>query len=378
MLPARAPSPNRRAMCARRFLIIIFFLTLLAVAGAFAIFQFGQDVLLKSATPKGHFVAPAANAGPDYADPANWVARPGATDDPASWVPDGIEPTVGDAAVFYIHPTTYLERDSWNAALTPGGQTEMRTRLFARSQASAFNGAGEIWAPRYRQAAYGAFLLDSSDAAKALDLAYRDVQAAFDRFIAEVPEERPIILAGHSQGSLHLLRLLGDRRAAIRGRLVGAYVVGWPVSTSADLPATGLVPCATAESTGCVLSWQSFGDPANPSLILDAWEESAGRSGPHRREDMVCTDPIGGTNGGASPPAANPGTLVPTANLASATLEPGRVGSRCDKGLLLIGGDIPTLGPFVLPGNNYHVYDYALFWGAVRRDSKRRLAAWQK
>ena len=33
---------------------------------------------------------------------------------------------------------------------------------------------------------------------------------------------------------------------------------------------------------------------------------------------------------------------------------------------------------YVLPGNNYHVYDYALFWGAVRRDAERRLAAWRR
>ena len=365
-------------MCARRFLLIVFFLTLLAVAGAFAIFQFGQDVLVKSATPKGHFVAPPAEAGPDYADPANWVARPGMADNPALWLPPGVEPGVGSAAVFYIHPTTYLERQSWNAPLTSGGQTEVRSRLFARSQASAFNGAGEVWAPRYRQAAYGAFLLDSRDANQALDLAYGDVAAAFDQFLREIPADRPIILAGHSQGSLHLLRLLGDRRAAIEGRLVAAYVVGWPVSTAADLPATGLVSCATAASTGCVASWQSFAEPANPSLILDAWEDSAGGSGPRRRADMVCTDPISGANGGSSPPAANPGTLVPSADLTTATLEPGRVGSRCDKGLLIIGGDIPSLGAFVLPGNNYHVYDYALFWGAVRRDAERRLAAWQQ
>jgi hypothetical protein len=32
----------------------------------------------------------------------------------------------------------------------------------------------------------------------------------------------------------------------------------------------------------------------------------------------------------------------------------------------------------VLPGNNYHVYDYALFWAAIRRDAERRLAAWQR
>ena len=41
-------------------------------------------------------------------------------------------------------------------------------------------------------------------------------------------------------------------------------------------------------------------------------------------------------------------------------------------------GEIPPLGPYVLPGNNYHVYDYALFWAAIRRDAERRLAAWPR
>ena len=47
-------------------------------------------------------------------------------------------------------------------------------------------------------------------------------------------------------------------------------------------------------------------------------------------------------------------------------------------GLLILDGMAPQLGTFVLPGNNFHVYDYALFWGAVRRDAERRLAAWQR
>jgi hypothetical protein len=46
--------------------------------------------------------------------------------------------------------------------------------------------------------------------------------------------------------------------------------------------------------------------------------------------------------------------------------------------LLIINGTIPPLGPYVLPGNNYHVYDYALFWAAIRRDAERRLATWQR
>src|SRR4051794_24617402 len=135
-------------MCARRFLTIIFVLTLLAVAGAFAIYQWGGRVLIKQAIPKGHFEATAAGNGPDYRQAANWIARPGMADNPADWRPAGVSDTVNRvAAVFYIHPTTYLERDRWNAPLQSGGDTEFRTPLFVQTQATAFNGVGEVWAP---------------------------------------------------------------------------------------------------------------------------------------------------------------------------------------------------------------------------------------
>jgi hypothetical protein len=369
-------------MCARRFLIFVFFLILLVVGGAFAIYQWGGSVLLTQATPKGHFEAKAAGSGPDYAQPANWAARPDmpAEADPSRWLPDGIPQTTptGKVAVFFIHPTTYLERAHWNAPIETDTATEMRTQLFVRSQASAFNGVGSVWAPRYRQAAYGAFLLKSDDANKALDLAYRDVLAAFDTFIRANPDG-PLVLAGHSQGSLHLLRLLSDRKDQLQGRLVAAYVAGWPVGIQSDLPATGLPPCAEPDQAACVLSWQSFGEPANASLVTNSWVGTRGLTGIKRaQDDMLCVDPVSGKQDGNSRPGDNPGTLVPAADLTTATFTAGQVGSRCDHGFLMVGGSIPPLGPFVLPGNNYHVYDYALFWGAIRRDTERRLAAWSK
>ena len=201
-------------MCARRFLLLIFWLTLIAVAAGFAIFQYGGQILQKQMVPKGHFVAPPPASGPDYAAPTSWIARPDMADDPSRWLPTGAPDMVGEkrAVAFFIHPTTYLERDRWNALLADGA-SQSRAELFVRSQASAFNEVAEVWAPRYRQAAFGAFLLDNPDATKALDLAYGDVLAAFDKFAATAPADRPIILAGHSQGALHLSRLLVDRVA---------------------------------------------------------------------------------------------------------------------------------------------------------------------
>ena len=367
-------------MCARRFLTLIFILILIAVAGAFALFELGGQVLIKQATPQGHYQEPPSASGPDYSRDGSWLAKPGLDPDPSAWVPEGVISTraASPAATFYIHPTTYLLRDRWNAPLDPGGDASARARLFVQSQASAFNAISKIWAPKYRQASFGAFLLKSQDARKALNLAYGDVLAAFDAFLAAQPPNIPIILAGHSQGSLHLSRLLVDRKDALRGRLVAAYVVGWPLSVTADLPATGLPPCGNAQQRGCVLSWQSFGDPANPDLILDAWKGTTGPSGVERkRDEMLCTNPLTGTTGSAAPASANRGTIVPSGNFMTAKLVPGLVGARCDDGFLIINGQIPNLGPYVLPGNNYHVYDYALFWGSIRADAQRRLAAWR-
>ena len=51
-------------MCARRFLTIIFVLTLLTVAAGFAIYQWGGRVLVQQAVPKGHFEPARAGNAP--------------------------------------------------------------------------------------------------------------------------------------------------------------------------------------------------------------------------------------------------------------------------------------------------------------------------
>lgn len=369
-------------MLARRFLGIIFFLTLLIVAGSFAIYEWGGQFLLRQAIPHGHFEPGKAGGEPDYTHLSSWIALPGIANDPSRWVPGGAPAQHrGEAAVFYVHPTTYLDRDRWNAPMFVGGDTEFRTRLFVQSQASAFSPFGDVWAPRYRQAAYGVFLLKSDDAEKALNFAYSDVAAAFDEFVRDVPKERPIILAAHSQGALHLERLLTEKVAGrpIAKRIIAAYVVGWPIDTLSDLPKLGLAACTSPDQSGCILSWMTFGDPPNPDIILNEWTKTSGFNGGRRRqEEILCVNPISGAENGSAKPQDNPGTLIPTPDMRSATLQPGLVGAHCDKGLLILDGIPPQLGSFVLPGNNYHVYDYALFWGAIRRDAGRRLAAWHR
>ncbi len=361
---------------ARKFLYVIAGLIVLVIAAAFAYRIWGTDLIRRYMTPSVAYEAQAPLPGNAYAKTDMWLARPDLPGNPALWVPAGQAVEDAGAAIFFIHPTSYLATDHWNAPLTDTEAND-RAALFLRGQASAFNGAGQVWAPRYRQAAFGAFLTTRADAEKALALAYRDVAQAFDAFLAANPD-RPIILAGHSQGGLHLTRLLRERVAGepLARRIVAAYVVGWPISKTTDLAALGLPECAAPTQSGCILSWQSFAAPADPSLILDTYDATTGFDGhPRSGTAMVCTNPLTGMAGGDAPPSANLGTLFPTTDLSNATMEAGRVGASCQgRGILMIGEGV-EVGSYVLPGNNYHVYDYSLFWANVRVDARRRLFA---
>jgi hypothetical protein len=368
---------------ARKFLYLVVVLIMLTVAGAFAYRLFGVEITRWAMVPKAAFEAQPPVKANAYADPKMWLARPDMRGSPALWTPAGYQPgTTPQAAVFFIHPTSYLASARWNAPLDDQEAND-RAILFLRAQATAFNEAGAIWAPRYRQATFGAFLTGEANARRALDFAYRDVLAAYEEFLREAPADRPIILAAHSQGSAHLMRLLQER---IRGapeaqRVLAAYLVGWPVSVSADLPALPLPACETPDEAACILSWQSFSEPADPSQVTEVYDESIGPGGARRAGSaMLCTNPLTGTRGGAAPAARNLGTLVPNEDMSAAEFRRGAVPARCDlRGFLLIGPNeaLPAMGPYALPGNNYHVYDYALFWANIRTDATRRLAAFE-
>ncbi|WEK01661.1 MAG: DUF3089 domain-containing protein [Candidatus Sphingomonas phytovorans] len=364
---------------ARKFLYAFAVLIMLVVAAGFVFALFGAQLIRWSKIPTAPFEAQAPVKAQAYADPGMWIARPDRPGNPALWTPAGYKPAAApDAAIFFIHPTSYMNGAHWNAPLDDP-EANAVADLFLRAQASAFNESGAVWAPRYRQATFGAFLTNKPEAGKALDLAYGDVTTAFDQFLKEAAD-RPIILAGHSQGAFHLSRLLRDRIAGtpLAKRIVAAYVVGWPVSRTADLPGMGLPECATADQSGCVLSWLSFAEPADPSLIFETFDATSGLTGTPRKDTaIICTNPITGTANADAPATANLGTLIPAKDLGSATIEPGRVPARCEgRGLLMIGTP-PDLGNYVLPGNNYHVYDYSLFWANVRADAARRLAAFR-
>ncbi len=368
----------------RRFLYVIAVLTVLFVGGRIALTFWANDLAALALVPSHGFQAQPPLPANTYADPAAWLSRPGlGASDSARFRPAGLPAGEAplDAAVFFVHPTSYFERTHWNAPLADPA-ADAFAGILNRGIASAFNASDAVWVPRYRQMTMGGFLADNPASGPALALAYGDVRAAFHAFLAATPPGRPLVLVGHSQGALLLKRLLAEEVAGkpLAQRVAAAYVVGWPVSLAHDLPRIGLPPCLGPGQPGCVLSWLSFAEPADIRATLDAYARFPALDGQlPGGSAFLCSNPLTGAPDTAAPASANRGTLLPDlAAPSGGTLQPGMIPARCGPDHFLMIGSGPELGEYVLPGNNYHVYDVPLFWANVRSDVAARVAAWHK
>ncbi|NNK46596.1 MAG: DUF3089 domain-containing protein, partial [Altererythrobacter sp.] len=143
---------------AKKFLYLVAVIIVLVIAGLIVLRVWAAELTALAFVPTEEFVEQEALEPNAYADPQLWYVRPGKGDQLVRWQPEyandrGLlptpaEPSPPDFAVFFVHPTSYLSRSSWNAEL--GDQEAERVaRIYLRGMASPFNKASEIWAPRY-------------------------------------------------------------------------------------------------------------------------------------------------------------------------------------------------------------------------------------
>ena len=356
--------PCRRSLPLARLMVLL--LPALSAAGL------GCSAL---ATPSGSFESHRPPAAPDYADEASWAALPWKKSR-ADAVPRHSdlrnEQAIAVADVFYVHPTSYFWRSHWNAP-AGGWLTDRITGAMLAGQASAFNGSARIYAPRYRQMTLAGF--DHPPVRdKALALAYSDIRRAFLHYLSHWAEDRPLILVGHSQGSRMLDRLMGEFfvDGPLRERLVAAYIPGariWQGLYDRGEPAVPI--CAEAEQTGCLVTWRTFADGADPSLDANPQELADGPS--------ICVNPLSWLHDDVAVPAnANLGAIGLPMLRGPGPIRPEATGARCGEGVLWI----QPVGGWGYGSNhdngNWHAYDFSLFYMNIRENVARRLRAFQR
>ncbi|MES3021546.1 MAG: DUF3089 domain-containing protein [Pseudomonadota bacterium] len=325
-------------------------------------------------------------AAPEYADGIAWLALPARAGLELSTPRPLLPLAAGQAAadVFFIHPTTYKGNAVMNA---PYDASDLAAPLNAPvliGQLGVFNGCCRMYAPRYRQASL-AGLRDTA----AFELAYTDVARAFRYFVANHNRGRPFIIASHSQGTGHAIRLLQQEvlQTPLQGRLVAAYLIGGYVPN--NFGELGLPTCDHARQTGCVLSYNANQTGRSIGrMLIDAktywWKGANKREG---QAPAICVNPLTWRQEGAAAREANAGSLpFPKAPfgagpLTLGPLTPHLTGAACNDGLLDV--DIAGASPpgfrdalSILTGS-HHLNDYGIFYASLRRNAIDRVDAWQ-
>jgi Protein of unknown function (DUF3089) len=319
---------------------------------------------------------------PDYTDANAWAAWPGRPSG-ADAVPAGTPAILPHAApkadAFFVHPTTFLSPRIGNAAYDAAGIPELAVdQIVLRFQAATFNGCCRIFVPRYRQASVGTFFQHEPDSVEAIDLAYSDVRRAFEYYLAHENHGRPFIIASHSQGSIHTMRLLQERiiGTPLQQRMVAAYVIGYSIPM--DIERTGLPVCASALQTNCLIHWAtvSRGETRHPAR---AWIWLDGRYQPAGERTLVCVNPLSWEKDGAAPAAANIGALPHAGpNQSMPAPIPALTGAACEAGLLGVSLPLWERGRFsdlLTLFGSYHDFDYHLFYMNIRQNASDRVAA---
>ena len=302
---------------------------------------------------------------PDYSSPLSWAALP-TIHDSADIVPVDIWQDVqatAEADVFFIHPTTYIGKrgqNQWNGDVQDPLLNERTDQYPIRYQASIFNGAGRIYAPRYRQAHLHAFYTaDKKNGKLAIDLAYEDVKASFQYYLDHYQHDRPFIIAAHSQGSIHALRLLEDfiDGQPLQEKMIVAYMPGYPIASNHY---QNLKPCTQPEETGCFCSWRTIREGAMIQKMH------------FPDHQVVVTNPVTwSAEENNSEASIHMGAILRDLH----TLMPSLMNTQVHEDFLWVNKPrFPW--SFLMTTKNYHIADYNFFYADVRQNARDRVRAY--
>ena len=202
-----------------------------------------------------------------------------------------------------------------------------------------------------------------------LDIAYRDVSAAFEYFFENRDGDKPLILAGFSQGSQLLLMLLEEYfdDSEYSEKLVAAYCIGWRV-TEEDLAKYPHLKMAEGEDdTGVIISFNSEAEGVDESIVVPRGVKTLGINPLNWKTDATPADKS--LNKGACFTRYSGEIKRETPALCGAYLDASR-------GTLRVTDIAPAdYANSLFPEGVYHLYDYQFFYRNLQENVAVRLAS---
>ena len=297
---------------------------------------------------------------PDFSSNKSWAVLPDHYPESLNILKDTI---LKKADVFYIYPTLFTDRRSmdWNADIWSDDVRSEVLQIAVKYQASAWSKAANLYVPYYRQAHYRIFFEPFKDQGiEAWNIAFKDVKNAFQYYLENFNKGNPIIIASHSQGSMHakeLIKIFFDDKP-LKNQLVAAYLVGTRILPN-EFKTIQLM--TRSDEFGGFVSWNSFKMGKFPQNYAE------------RFAGGVTTNPIKWDKSKNSLKSEHKGLLSKDLNIYPQSLT-----VKVKDGLLWTSiPDIP--GKLFLSFiKNYHFADINLFWKDIQLNAIQRLEAWSK
>jgi len=300
-----------------------------------------------------------AQSVPDYSLNSSWAALP-------DQLPAGLKARISDtslyqhADVFYVYPTLNTAKTDrrWNVPLDDEAQQKKVLETALPFQGSAFAEAGRFYAPYYRSAHLRSYYVKDPKGKEALEFAYADVRAAFLYYLEHYNNGRPIILAGHSQGSTHcglLLQEFFDGKP-LQSQLIAAYLPG------IGIKATELknIPVLTSPAqTGGYVAWNTFKKKLDQKAY-DKWYKG-----------RVAVNPITWTLAPNSSKEQHKGFLYFDGQVYSQLFE-----AHLIDGAIWIDRPKGKFFWLSLTMRNYHIGDINLFWQDIHDNAQFRVRSY--
>lgn len=298
----------------------------------------------------------AAVSDTDYSDPANWA-----------YFGEGDNK---EADLFLICPTVDMN-DEYNMSLDDE-ETKASFVGALNMERGIYEDSARMYAPFYRQAAMAVYSLDRDEWEPYMEIAYSDISAAFSYYLEHLNEDRPIILAGFSQGADMCYRLLMDYfdDADLYDRLVAVYALGWPCTQELVEAYPQIVPASGADDTGVVVSIDCEAPELTETFINPADQKAYAINPLNWKTDDTRADKA--ENSGACFTNYDGEIVSEVTQLCGCYLD-------AERGVVKVtdvaAADYAPIVPG-LPEGSYHVYDYQFFFRDLQQNVADRLEAY--
>jgi len=285
----------------------------------------------------------------DYSDASNWA-----------FYPESVE---NDVDIFFIAPTSGGD-ESYNMKMDDEGYKASFVGATAMEK-GIYDRKADFYAPFYRQVSLQCYDLPESEREKYLEIAYKDINEAFNYYLKNINNGRPYILAGFSQGGDMVKRLLMNNKN-IDDKMIAAYAIGWNF-TEEDLTKHPNIKMAQGEDDlGVVISFCSEAPEYNGNNLI-APSKTVGINPLNWKTDSTIAEKS--ENIAACFTNYSGVILVETPELCGAYLDENR-------GTLKVTDvtvkDFPA-GLTFLEDGNYHLYDYQFFYRNLQQNVERRI-----